>query len=129
MDTLMEGFVSILAALLLFSLLLLMPVIATGSWQSVELMWRENVLRFVKPFDHVEPPYAYLYHSLSSFSPGPFCFSLFMGGKKMACLLVAPLDIARWHCRLPLFYRIRIQKELLYTPLVPALPLLQESFI
>ena len=55
-----QGLVSVLAAFVVFAALLLMPVIVTGSWQSVELMWRENVLRFFRPFDHVEPPYIYL---------------------------------------------------------------------
>ena len=52
-----QGLAAVSAALLLFAALLLLPVVITGSWQSVELMWRENVLRFLKPFDHVEPPY------------------------------------------------------------------------
>ncbi len=32
-------------------------------------MWRENVLRFVRPFDHIEPPYAYVKHTLVFFLP------------------------------------------------------------
>jgi len=64
-----QGLVSVAAALVLFSGLLLLPVMVTGSWQSVELMWRENVLRFLKPFDHVEPPYAYLGYAPQFFLP------------------------------------------------------------
>ncbi|MDR2018459.1 MAG: glycosyltransferase family 39 protein [Syntrophobacterales bacterium] len=64
-----QGLISILASLLLFAALLLAPVIITGSWQSVELMWRENFLRFFRPFDHVEPPYVYLKYTLLFFLP------------------------------------------------------------
>lgn len=55
-----KGFLGLLAGLAVFAGLLLAPVILTGSWQSVDLMWRENVLRFFHPFDHIEPPYTYL---------------------------------------------------------------------
>jgi 4-amino-4-deoxy-L-arabinose transferase-like glycosyltransferase len=55
-----KGFLGMLAGLVFFTGLLLVPVILTGSWQSVELMWRENVLRFFRPFDHIEPFYTYL---------------------------------------------------------------------
>jgi 4-amino-4-deoxy-L-arabinose transferase-like glycosyltransferase len=54
------GMLGILAGCALFIGLLLAPVVATGSWQSVNLMWKENVLRFFLPFDHIEPPYIYL---------------------------------------------------------------------
>ena len=64
-----QGLVSIIAALSIFALLLLMPVLVTGSWQSVALMWRENVLRFFRPFDHVEPPWTYLKHAPVFFMP------------------------------------------------------------
>ncbi|MCX5813256.1 MAG: glycosyltransferase family 39 protein [Proteobacteria bacterium] len=55
-----KGFLGLFAGLAFFTGLLLAPVILTGSWQSVELMWRENVLRFFRPFDHIEPLYTYL---------------------------------------------------------------------
>jgi hypothetical protein len=42
--------------------LLLLPVMMTGSWTSVQLMWKENVVRFLVPFDHVEPAYNYGKH-------------------------------------------------------------------
>jgi len=64
-----QGFAAAAAAALLFVMFLLLPVFFTGSWDSVLLMWKENVIRFVKPFDHVEPPYAYLVHSLVFSSP------------------------------------------------------------
>jgi 4-amino-4-deoxy-L-arabinose transferase-like glycosyltransferase len=47
---------------LLFAGLLLLPVIMTGSLESAQLMWKENVVRFFFPFDHDDPPYAYLWH-------------------------------------------------------------------
>jgi len=55
-----QGFAGFVAGLSFFTGLLLAPVVLTGSWQSVELMWRENILRFFRPFDHIEPIYAYL---------------------------------------------------------------------
>jgi 4-amino-4-deoxy-L-arabinose transferase-like glycosyltransferase len=67
-----QGFAAAAAGALLFVMLLLLPVFFTGSWDSVLLMWKENVIRFVKPFDHVEPPYAYLVHSLVFSSPWTF---------------------------------------------------------
>ncbi len=120
-----QGFVSALTGLFLFGLLLLLPVIVTGSWQSVELMWRENVLRFVKPFDHVEPPYAYVKHTLVFFLP-------------WTCLLLASLWEARkwpgdWSHRwllvtglaIFLFFTISGSRRSYYIlPLVPALALI-----
>ncbi len=58
----LKGFLAALCGLALFALLLFLPVLVTGSWDAVTLMWRENVVRFVKPFDHVEPFYIYLKH-------------------------------------------------------------------
>jgi len=58
----LKGFLAALCGLALFALLLFLPVFVTGSWDAVTLMWRENVVRFVKPFDHVEPFYIYLKH-------------------------------------------------------------------
>jgi len=55
-----KGLAGLLTGLVFFTGFLLAPVVLTGSWQSVELMWRENVLRFLKPFDHIEPFYIYL---------------------------------------------------------------------
>ncbi len=55
-----KGLAGLLTGLTFFTGFLLAPVVLTGSWQSVELMWRENILRFLKPFDHIEPFYIYL---------------------------------------------------------------------
>ncbi|MCX5807333.1 MAG: glycosyltransferase family 39 protein [Proteobacteria bacterium] len=55
-----KGFLGLFAGLVFFTGLLLSPVLSSHSWQSVELMWRENVLRFFRPFDHIEPFYTYL---------------------------------------------------------------------
>ncbi|MDD5008346.1 MAG: glycosyltransferase family 39 protein [Syntrophorhabdaceae bacterium] len=64
-----QGIVGVCAGAVLFAVILFLPVMATGSWDSVMLMWRENVLRFVRPFDHIEPPYAYVKHTLVFFLP------------------------------------------------------------
>lgn len=58
-----KGILAAACGLALFALLLFLPVIMTGSWEAVELMWRENVVRFLEPFDHVEPIYAYFKHT------------------------------------------------------------------
>ena len=67
-----QGLAGAFSGMVLFVILLLLPVLFTGSWDSVSLMWKENVIRFVKPFDHVEPPYAYFMHSLVFSSPWTF---------------------------------------------------------
>ncbi len=67
-----KGLAGASSGMILFVVLLLLPVLFTGSWDSVSLMWKENVVRFVKPFDHVEPPYAYFMHSLVFSSPWTF---------------------------------------------------------
>ncbi len=58
----LKGSLAALCGLIVFALLFFLPVIATGSWDAAELMWRENVTRFFKPFDHVEPFYSYVKH-------------------------------------------------------------------
>ncbi|OPY75027.1 MAG: Undecaprenyl phosphate-alpha-4-amino-4-deoxy-L-arabinose arabinosyl transferase [Syntrophorhabdus sp. PtaU1.Bin058] len=64
-----QGIAGACAGAALFAIILFLPVMATGSWDSVMLMWRENVLRFVRPFDHIEPPYVYVKHTLVFFLP------------------------------------------------------------
>jgi len=64
-----NGLSCILFGIIAFILLLLMPVWVTGSWESVQLMWRENVERFFAPFDHVEPAYAYFKHVMVFTAP------------------------------------------------------------
>lgn len=65
----LDGIVGVCTGGALFAIILFLPVMATGSWDSVMLMWRENVLRFVRPFDHIEPPYAYVKHTVVFFLP------------------------------------------------------------
>jgi len=57
-----SALISLCIGMLIFLILLLLPVWVTGSWEPVQLMWRENIERFFKPFDHVEPAYAYIKH-------------------------------------------------------------------
>jgi hypothetical protein len=52
-----------------FAGLLLLPVALSGSWVSAELMWRENVTRFIHPFDHKGPVYLYLREGPAYFAP------------------------------------------------------------
>ncbi|HOE17001.1 MAG TPA: glycosyltransferase family 39 protein [Syntrophorhabdaceae bacterium] len=64
-----QGVLGACAGAVLFAFILFLPVIMTGSWDSLLLMWRENFLRFVRPFDHIEPPYVYVKHTLVFFLP------------------------------------------------------------
>ena len=66
------GFFGIAAGLVVFAILLFLPVIVTGSWVSVQLMWRENVTRFFLPFDHEDPAYAYTWAILLFCAPWTF---------------------------------------------------------
>jgi 4-amino-4-deoxy-L-arabinose transferase-like glycosyltransferase len=67
-----KGLLGLLAGFAFFTGLLMVPVLLTGSWQSVELMWRENVLRFFRPFDHIEPFYTYLKYIPLFYAPWTF---------------------------------------------------------
>jgi 4-amino-4-deoxy-L-arabinose transferase-like glycosyltransferase len=64
-----QGIVGVCTGAVLFAFILFLPVMVSGSWDSVMLMWRENIIRFVRPFDHIEPPYAYVRHTLVFFLP------------------------------------------------------------
>jgi hypothetical protein len=57
-----------------FVVILFLPVIITGSWESLRLMWRENVIRFFFPFDHNDPAYAYSWTIMIFSSPWAFLF-------------------------------------------------------
>jgi 4-amino-4-deoxy-L-arabinose transferase-like glycosyltransferase len=59
----LKGVLAAGCGLSLFAVLLFLPVMMTGSWEAVALMWRENVVRFLEPFDHVEPFYIYFKHA------------------------------------------------------------------
>lgn len=65
----LQGLAGILTGIVIFLILLLLPVLSTGSWSSAELMWKENVQRFFRPFDHIEPFYAYFKHVPVFFAP------------------------------------------------------------
>jgi 4-amino-4-deoxy-L-arabinose transferase-like glycosyltransferase len=64
-----QGAAGVLCGAVVFAALFFLPVLVTGSWQSAELMWRENITRFFEPFDHKEPVYVYLWYSLMFFLP------------------------------------------------------------
>jgi 4-amino-4-deoxy-L-arabinose transferase-like glycosyltransferase len=64
-----QGFFGALTGAAIFTVLMLIPVIFTGSWSSAELMWKENVQRFLRPFDHIEPFYVYFKHIPVFFAP------------------------------------------------------------
>lgn len=84
-----QGLFGVLGGAVIFMVFLLMPVIFTGSWSSVELMWKENVQRFFRPFDHIEPLYTYFKHIPVFFAP----WTLFM--------LASLLGIRCWKKNIP----------------------------
>jgi hypothetical protein len=55
-----QGLVGMFTGIACFLVLLLLPVLMTGSWTGVHLMWKENVVRFFSPFDHRGPIYTYI---------------------------------------------------------------------
>lgn len=67
-----KGAGAALSGFALFTLLLFVPVLLTGSWDSAALMWKENVTRFVKPFDHTDPPTVYFKYALLICAPWSF---------------------------------------------------------
>jgi 4-amino-4-deoxy-L-arabinose transferase-like glycosyltransferase len=71
---------AVLPGLAIFTVLLLLPVWVTGAWGSVSAMWRENIVRFFKPFDHTEPVYVYVYESLVFILPWSFVFMASLWG-------------------------------------------------
>jgi 4-amino-4-deoxy-L-arabinose transferase-like glycosyltransferase len=66
------GIASLLLGAGLFCFLLFLPVLLTGSWTSVLLMWKENVVRFFSPFDHRDPAYSYIGHIMLFCAPWTF---------------------------------------------------------
>jgi 4-amino-4-deoxy-L-arabinose transferase-like glycosyltransferase len=69
-----SGALSLAGGLILFLGMLLIPVVATNSWESVSLMWRENIVRFLSPFDHHDPSHAYVWAILTFLAPWTFLF-------------------------------------------------------
>ena len=67
----------LLCGFLIFGAFLLLPVMLGGSWVSVALMWKENVVRFFSPFDHTDAPHVYAV-SILQFS-APWTFLVFCG--------------------------------------------------
>ena len=67
-----QGLMGMLMGAACFLLLLLLPVLMTGSWVGVHLMWKENVVRFFSPFDHRGPVYTYFIYILMFAAPWTF---------------------------------------------------------
>ena len=112
----LKGSLAALCGLAAFALLLFLPVIVTGSRDAVELMWRENVTRFLKPFDHVEPFYSYFKHIPIFLLP----WSL--------VAIASLVSIRKWEagrprrwlvcvndCHFYVLYHFRVAQKLLYT--------------
>jgi 4-amino-4-deoxy-L-arabinose transferase-like glycosyltransferase len=109
----------------IFILMLLAPSIITGSWSSLSLMWKENVVRFFSPFDHMDPWYVYLFQIL--FFSAPWSFLLVVSlinakrwkpGRESRWILLTALGIF-------LFFTISASRRSYYIlPLIPALALI-----
>ena len=110
------GMLGIFAGCALFIGLLLAPVVSTGSWQSVNLMWKENVLRFFLPFDHIEPPYIYLKYIPLFFAP----WTLLLIASLLEIKKLLQVGSSRWivlvsACDLYILYSFRLTEKLLHT--------------
>ena len=120
-----QGLFGILTSVAIFTIFLLMPVIFTGSWSSVELMWRENVQRFFRPFDHIEPFYTYFKHIPVFFAPWTlFMLASFPGircrGKNIPERLIILLTLAIF-----IFFTISGSRRSYYIlPILPGLALI-----
>jgi 4-amino-4-deoxy-L-arabinose transferase-like glycosyltransferase len=109
----------------IFISMLLAPAIMTGSLTSLSLMWKENMVRFFSPFDHVGPWYSYLFQILLFSLPWSFfaVASLFNAkrwkpGRESRWLLLSALGIF-------LFFTISASRRSYYIlPLIPALALI-----
>lgn len=64
-----QALFAILTGVAIGFFLLFLPVLVTGSWVSMELMWRENVIRFVQPFDHIQAAHGYATHMILFTAP------------------------------------------------------------
>jgi 4-amino-4-deoxy-L-arabinose transferase-like glycosyltransferase len=124
------GALGILAGTALFAALLLAPVVSTGSWQSVNLMWRENVLRFFLPFDHIEPPYIYLKYIPLFFAP----WTLFLIASLFELKKLTLVRSSRWIVLVALaifiFYTSSGSRRSYYIlPILPALAIISGGTI
>lgn len=120
-----NGLTAMSIGIAIFLILLFLPVWVTGSWESVQLMWRENVERFFKPFDHVEPAYAYLKHVLVFTAP----WTLLMVASLLKCKTFWSSQSGRYimltSLGIFLFFTLSGSRRSYYIlPLIPALMLI-----
>ena len=124
------GILGVFAGSALFAALLFAPVVFTSSWQSVSLMWRENVLRFFLPFDHIEPPYVYLKYIPLFFAP----WTLFLVASLIEIKRLTQAQSRRWIVLIGLaiflFYTTSGSRRSYYIlPLLPALAIISGGVI
>lgn len=120
-----HAFAGLVIGSIVFIFMLLAPTIITGSWTSLSLMWKENVVRFFSPFDHMDPWYVYLFQIL--FFSAPWSFLLVVSlinakrwkpGRESRWILLTALGIF-------LFFTISASRRSYYIlPLIPALALI-----
>ena len=125
-----QGLAGVFVGTVVFLFLLLLPVLITGSWLGVQLMWKENVLRFFSPFDHRGPVYTYLVYGVMFSAPWTF---LVVG----SLLEIKRLDAGeprRWTALVAtaifLFFTLSGSRRSYYIlPLVPALALITGAVV
>jgi 4-amino-4-deoxy-L-arabinose transferase-like glycosyltransferase len=120
-----QAFASLVAGSAAFVLLILFQTVITQSWVPLSLMWKENVVRFFSPFDHMGPWYSYLYQIVLFSLPWSF-FAVasllnakqWKPGRESRWTLLSALGIF-------LFFVISAARRSYYIlPLIPALALI-----
>ncbi len=62
-------FSAIILGLIVFISIPALATAVTGSWEPLNLVWKENVVRFFSPFDHKDPFYVYFIRIFDLFAP------------------------------------------------------------
>lgn len=120
-----RAFSSLVMGSAIFIMLLLSQAVITQSWIPLSLMWKENVVRFFSPFDHMGPWYSYFFQIALFSLPWSF-FAItsllkvrhWKPGRESRWTLLSALGIF-------LFFVISASRRSYYIlPLIPALALI-----
>ena len=116
---------SMVAGLMLFGVLFVVPIMLTGSWLPASMMWKENMVRFLGQYDHRNPPYIYIAPLLLFSSPWTF----FMIASLWQARHWGPGTARRWSLLsvigILLFFLISCSRRSYYIlPIIPALGLI-----
>jgi len=120
-----RAFASFVMGGTIFIMLLLSQALMTQSWVPLSLMWKENVVRFFAPFDHMGPWYSYFFQiALFSLPWSFFAVTSLLSAKQWK-----PKREGRWTLLsalgIFLFFVISASRRSYYIlPLIPALALI-----